>query len=88
MRKNNKKKVDIKIGKLIYLRDVNEYGGAGIIVDYFPKGYFANYEIIEVRCSKIDEAVYLPITTWFRVKDHGKTWKYPEDGYFVDSNVK
>ena len=61
---------------------------SGIIQDYFPKGYFANYEIIEVRCSKIDETVYLPITTWFRVKDYGKTWKYPEDGYFVDSNVK
>ena len=88
MRKNNKEKVDIKIGKLIYLRDCNKYGGAGIIQDYFPKGYFANYEIIEVHCSKIDETVYLPITTWFRVKDYGKTWKYPEDGYFVDSNVK
>ena len=88
MRKNNKKKVDIKIGKLVYLRDCNKYGGAGIIVDYFPKVYFANYEIIEVHCSKIDETVYLPITTLFRVKDYGKTWKYPEDGYFDDSNVK
>ena len=88
MRKINKKKVDIKIGKLIYLRDCNKYGGAGIIQDYFPAGYFSKYAIIEVHCSKIDETVYLPIITWFRVKDYGKTWKYPEDGYFVDSNVK
>lgn len=56
--KNNKKKVNIEIGKLIYLRDCNEYGGVGKIVDYFPKGYFSKDEIIEVRCSKIDETVY------------------------------
>ena len=81
-------RITIEIGKLIYLRDVNEYGGVGIITDYFPKDYFANYEIIEVHCSKIDETVYLPITTWFKVKDYGKTWVYADDEEFRKNNFK